>query len=366
VTSSADALRAIVKRSYFEALRAAGGNTRALRRHGARDHLLILNLHGISPHPNPYDPRLHPDRFAQLLTWLRSAATIGLLRDIPGPVDRDPRRPLVVLSFDDGLSDFVEYAMPVLASLDLRANQNVIGHAVETGDPPWAISLLDQLGATPTRVVQRLNVPGFAYKLARDAPSAKARFGAALTNHLKALTPAHRAPVWSALQESLQDVIVERPTRMMGSDDVAAAVGAGHEIGSHSYSHESMEYLSDTEFLEDFRRSRDVLHAVGREDCPVYAFPNGSHRPEQVGILQREGVRHVLLVGDRASQPGRLVHSRLTVRGDSIAEVRARSVDGLGFAGAWSMGNRRRARALRSASSRLAAVGSRRYRAPDE
>jgi peptidoglycan/xylan/chitin deacetylase (PgdA/CDA1 family) len=351
VTRSADSLRAIVKRSYFEALRAAGGNTRALRRHGARDHLLILNLHGVSPHPNPYDPPLHPDVFGELLSWLRANATICLLRDLPQPVDRDPRRPLVVLSFDDGRSDFVEYAMPVLARLDLRANQNVIGHAIETGDPPWAISLLDQLGAAPTALVQRLNIPGFADKLSSDEPSAKSRFGAALTNHLKALAPAHRTPVWSALQEALQEVVVERPTRMMGSDDVTAAMRAGHEIGSHSYSHESMEYLNDAEFVEDFRRSRDVLKAVGCQDCPVYAFPNGSYRRDQIGILEREGVRQVLLVGDLASWPARVVHTRLTVRGDSAAELRARSVDGLGFAGAWSVRTRGPARAVRSAPS---------------
>src|SRR4051794_29846225 len=166
-------MRHIVKRWYFEALRAAHADTRALRRHGIEDHVLILNLHAVSPRVNPYSPSLHPELFAEVLIWLRSNATISLFGDLPEPADADHRRPLVVLSFDDGLGDFVEYAMPVLASLELRANQNVIGASVETGDPPWAISLLDLLGAAPTELVQGLHLPGFAYRLSSDEPSAK-------------------------------------------------------------------------------------------------------------------------------------------------------------------------------------------------
>src|SRR3954447_18488419 len=153
MTRAFDALRRDLKRWYFETLRVAGGNSRALRRHGAQDHLLVLNLHGVSPHLNPYNPSVHPTLLAELLSWVRTNATVCLLRELSGLRERDPRRPLVVLSFDDGLMDFVDYAMPVLASLDLKANQNVIGKAVETGDPPCAISLLDLLGADPTDVV---------------------------------------------------------------------------------------------------------------------------------------------------------------------------------------------------------------------
>ena len=334
--SSLDAQRRMLKRRYFEALSMVRANERALRRHAAQGHLLILNVHSVSPHTNPYGPSLHPEAFADLLAWLQRRATMTLLRDLPGPADRDSHRPLVVLSFDDGLKDFIEHAMPVLASLGLRANQNVIGESVETGDPPWAIHLVDLLGAARTEIVRQLRVPGFPHRLPSDDPSAKERFGAALTNHFKGLSPADRAPAWSALQETMQDVVVERPTRMMSSSDVAAARAAGHEIGSHSYSHESMEYLDDAAFLADLRRSRNVLAGAGCEDCAVYSFPNGSHRPGQVKLALQAGVRHVLLSGERPSLPESAVHTRVTLRGSSVAELRARSVHGLGLAGRYA------------------------------
>jgi len=325
VRRPSDAPQRILKRCFFEALRLMRADARALRRHAAHNRLLVLNLHSVSPHSNPYAPSLDPELFGQLLTWLQAHTTVGLFGDLQDAPPHDPRRPLVVLSFDDGLKDFVEHAVPLLRDFGMAANQNVIGEAIETGRPPWAIGLLDQLSAADVGVVQGLRLEGFPYRLASGDAYAKERFGAAITNHLKSLTPAARAPVLRRLRDALESVVVERPTLMMSAADVAVAHAAGHEIGSHSYSHESMEHLDDDAFLADFRRSRDVMAAAGCDRCTVYAFPNGSSRPGQAEILQRQGVRHVLLVDERPSEPGAGVHTRLTVRGASVAELRARA-----------------------------------------
>lgn len=333
MSGSRDVLRRAVKRVNFEALKLVRANARALRRHGEQDHLLILNVHSVSPHSNPYGPSLHPDDLAALLEWLLARATFTVLADVPQRSERDPKRPPVVLSFDDGLADFTTQAMPVLASFGLRANQNVIGEALETGRAPWTIRLVDLLGASPTTAVRRLSVPGFGGALTSDHPGAKERYSADLTNHFKRLAPDAREASWAAVRDALGDVEVERPTRMMSAAEVAAAAAAGHEIGSHSYSHESMEHLDDDAFIADFARSREALAGAGVAECSVYAFPNGSSRPGQAELLRERGVRHVLLVDEQPSRPGAFVHPRLTLRGDCVAELRARAVRGLGMAG---------------------------------
>jgi peptidoglycan/xylan/chitin deacetylase (PgdA/CDA1 family) len=122
----------------------------------------------------------------------------------------------------------------------------------------------------------------------------------------------------------MSKVEIERPTRMMSSEDVAAAAAAGHEIGSHSYSHESMEFVDDDDFVEDFERCRRVLAEVNC-DATVYAFPNGSYRQHQIELLRDLGVLHMLLVGERPSRPDTSVHTRLTLRGHSVPELRVRA-----------------------------------------
>ena len=164
-----------------------------------------------------------------------------------------------MLSFDDGYRDFVEHAMPILDRFGLKANQNVIGQSVESGRPPQIVQFSDFLNAAPTSLLRELPVPRFNGRHVSDDPLDKERFGASIMNHLKQMPPAAREPVWEELQGPMSKVEIERPTRMMSSEDVAAAAAAGHEIGSHSYSHESMEFVDDDDFVEDFERSRRVL-----------------------------------------------------------------------------------------------------------
>jgi peptidoglycan/xylan/chitin deacetylase (PgdA/CDA1 family) len=79
----------------------------------AGDRVLVLNFHRVSPEPNPFWPPMTPEAFADLAGYLASRCrvlTFGELADA-----QTDRRPTIILSFDDGYRDFVEYAMPILA-----------------------------------------------------------------------------------------------------------------------------------------------------------------------------------------------------------------------------------------------------------
>ena len=314
----------LLKRAYYGVLSASNHDERQLRRHGRADRVLVLNLHSVDPSPKPFWPALHPRLFAGLLEWLRGRCTVTLPSTLAEVARTDAIRPLVVLSFDDGYRDFVEHAMPILDRFGLKANQNVIGQSVESGRPPQIVQFSDFLNAAPTSLLRELPVPRFNGRHVSDDPLDKERFGASIMNHLKQMPPAAREPVWEELQGPMSKVEIERPTRMMSSEDVAAAAAAGHEIGSHSYSHESMEFVDDDDFVEDFERSRRVLAEVNC-DATVYAFPNGSYRQHQIELLRDLGVQHMLLVGERPSRPDTSVHTRLTLRGHSLSELRVRA-----------------------------------------
>lgn len=315
----------LLKRAFYSVLSALRLDERELRRHGRADRVLVLNLHRVDPDPKPFWPALHPRLLEDVLAWLRDRCTVTLVSEIGEVAHTDARRPLVVLSFDDGYRDFVMHAMPVLDRLGLKANQNIIGHSVETGRPPQIVEFADFLDAAPRSMLRELPVPGFEGRLVRDDPLGRERFGALIMNHLKQIPPAARESVWDDLQRPMSQVQIDCPTQMMSTEDVASASRAGHEIGAHSYSHESMEFLDDDEFVDDFRRCEGVLEAAG---CisKVYAFPNGSYRPAQVDLLRDFGVEHVLLVGERPSRPDTTVHTRLTLRGHSASELRVRAV----------------------------------------
>jgi peptidoglycan/xylan/chitin deacetylase (PgdA/CDA1 family) len=237
---------------------------------------------------------------------------------------RDTTAPRVVISFDDGCRDFVEYAAPILTRHRLRVNHNVIVQSVETGQPPWIIRVVDALNAASTKRVRDLTVPGFRLRLDNDDEVSKTRYGTALTTHLKTLRPTDRASVSGDIEALLAETDPDRFTRMMSRSDIEA-MATVHELGAHSYNHETLSRLSDTEFSDDLDRCAAFFAQLSLP-MKIFAFPYGSFRAGQIETVQARGVEHVLLVGERPARIGQGVYTRITMYGNSTAELRLRAM----------------------------------------
>jgi peptidoglycan/xylan/chitin deacetylase (PgdA/CDA1 family) len=296
------------------------GLLRAIRR--SRGEVVVLNLHRVSPDPNPFWPPLAPDAFQALVAYLDRTCDVLTFEELAR--GRRSGRLRVVLSFDDGCRDFSEYVVPILARHRLRANLNVIVSSVETGRPPWTIALMDALASADPKRVRGLRVPGFPHRLESNDDDAKVRHGTLLANHLKAMPPNERAAVTSDIEALLSETSEDALTPMMSIEDVVAA-GNLHELGCHSYSHESMAQMDGEEFAAELDRCTAFFADI---DCPmnIFAFPNGSYRSDQVETLLARGVEHVLVVKERPSTIVRGCHPRITMYGDSAAELRLRGM----------------------------------------
>jgi peptidoglycan/xylan/chitin deacetylase (PgdA/CDA1 family) len=280
---------------------------------------LILNFHRVSPVDNPYWAPLHPRAFEAVLALLRAHGSVRRLAD---PPLHDGKRADVVLSFDDGYADFVEYAMPLLDRFGFAVNQNVIPASVQSGKPPWNVLVTDFLGQAPPSLLRELALPGLDRTLDATDVAGKMRVGMAVSRHLKFRPRAERVELAQVLDEAMARCDFT-PTAMMSRGDIDA-LRDRVEFGAHSFEHDSMAYESDAFFEDDVARCRAYFAELGIP-LSIYAFPNGSYRPSQIETLRREGVAHILLVDDRVTRAARDVHPRIGVYGTSSAEARLRS-----------------------------------------
>lgn len=77
----------------------------------------VFMYHSISPSglPDPYRLRVHPDRLDRHLRLLRRVGLRGVsLSELLRAQERGAARRLVGLTFDDGYTDYVEHALPIL------------------------------------------------------------------------------------------------------------------------------------------------------------------------------------------------------------------------------------------------------------
>ncbi|WP_375272197.1 polysaccharide deacetylase family protein [Sphingomonas sp.] len=249
----------------------------------------ILNLHRVAPDDGSGYRPLAPELFNELLAFVSRRFHVTTIAALDQPAARD--RPRMVLSFDDGYRDFFTHAMPLLARHGLRVNHNLIPAAIERGEAPLNVVAQDFLGRAPAELLQRLDVPGFDRAITRGASGALSRFIKYKPNAERQALAAHLWPQFRAWAAFV-------PTPMMTLDEARAAAER-HEIGAHSFDHDSMECESDDHLRADVQACRAWFRQHMALDPTIYAFPNGSCGPDQIAIVREEGMRHVLLVGER-------------------------------------------------------------------
>lgn len=137
-----------------------------------------------------------------------------------------------------------------------------------------------------------------------------------------------------AEQERLAEVLLPQffawdrfaPTPMMSREEVRQ-VARVHEIGVHSYSHASMAYESNDYLTNDLICCNKYFKEHFAQPVRIYAFPNGSYREEQIEIVKKSGVRHVLLVGEDFAEE-QSPHKRFTFNAKMFSEARFKALGG--------------------------------------
>lgn len=284
----------------------------------------ILNLHRVSEDTGSTYSPLPPSLFRELLrfvvqnyqpttfTELRRVATIA-------------KKPLLVLSFDDGYRDFIDVAIPIAEEFGVLLNQNVIPGCIESALPPLNVLAQDFVGQAPRSMLRELEVPGFDMRIDRTHRS---EFGIALSRFLKNRPKSEQSEFFNCLVPQFYRLDSFRPAEMMTLKQVREIAGR-HEIGVHSFEHASMSHESLDYFVDDFERCRTYFHTNFNRSIEIYAFPNGEYTNAQVDYLKKQGVPNILLVGEKFSHHDDDVWHRITLHASSAAEVRFRATGAL-------------------------------------
>ena len=294
-----------------------------VRRAGASAHdLFVICLHRVTNEPYPYWPAISPQIFDEFLTFAKRSLDVVLFKDLDA--ERVTKKPKLILSFDDGFHDFSEFVLPILGKHGLKANLNVIGECVLSGLRTWNIQIYDFLTHASENQLRGVEFPLLGRMRSNLSESEKHTFGAKLSRALKVLPHAERLRLLPPLAPVLNELPEKHRTRLLSRQDILQAASEGNEIGSHSHSHDSMEFQSMEYFREDFEQSKKLFSNTLNLPLNVYAFPNGSGTEAQSAFLFSQGIKHVLRTDDRRSQRGEKIHPRLYMRGESTAELKYR------------------------------------------
>lgn len=325
-TFMTSSVRKLAKRMAFAAL----GNPMAVRlrmrqiaKHQA---LTVLCLHRVAPMDDSTYPPMDPGLFRQMLAFCQAHFTIMTFAELSAEQGTEGwSKPPLALTFDDGYKDFADYSAPIMAEFGVRCNLNLIPSAIESGLPPFNVSLNDYAGRAPEEHLAALDVPDFA---PFSPGESRYVFGNALSTHFKNRSMAEQKKLADIIRPQLARSEEFKPSAMMSLAE-ARQVAEIHEIGAHSFEHANLGQESDDYAMQDARRCREWFAREMSLAPTIYALPNGDYRKEQLPLIAGEGFSTLLLVEQRFSAISNNVHCRFNIDATGVSEMRFKAMGGL-------------------------------------
>lgn len=281
--------------------------------------LTILSLHRISREKNYFWNPILPEHFDMLCAYV--SRRYHVIRFDQICQFKRQKKPLIILSFDDGYYDFMEQAMPVLKKYNIPANQNLVIDCLEKNMPIWTerMNILFQY-------LYENNVNEAAFEFPDDKILLRELGGnwTLFYNSVYKRLLGQESPGRGNLIAAAEQKYGVRPeVKMMNWTDAASLTGNNIEIGNHSYTHEVISTLKDPADLHrEIIRSKEVLETRLRIPVTIFSYPNGQVNPSLVDLFASAGYEHILEVNEKVNQIKKLsgeinTYNRITI-GDEV------------------------------------------------
>lgn len=289
--------------------------------------ITILNLHRISREENFFWQPLSPENFESLVKYVTAKYHVIHFRDIASLHIGNDSRPPLILSFDDGYKDFVDYALPILNKYECKSNHNIVVDCVEHNATIWTQHL--------NHIFNELRLREHSQKLIFDDLQLDCRGND--TDWEGLYIQVFYRLMWK--RREVRDAFIAycykschiNPPRiqMMNWEDIKQCVAQRVEIGNHTFSHDSFaSEMTPEEMKHEIVESKKVIEAHTGEPCEIFSFPNGQFNSTVLKTVVDAGYKYLLFADNKfqtsvdkaaTGMPGFV--SRLNIVNESVPEM---------------------------------------------
>ncbi len=243
--------------------------------------LLVLNYHRVGDAETcRYDPGVFSatgEAFYDQVEYLRKHCHVAELDEVVETIEGGTgacKRPMVLITFDDGYLDNYEVAFPILKDLGVQATFFLPTSYIGTDAVPW----WDQIAyAIRNTRKSRIHVENHETELSLSS----AERNESLRKVLKLYkSPSNINPdlfISKLFDECDVPAVQEKSDRLfMSWDEARAMVDGGMAIGSHTHSHKILSKLSFEDQVYELETSKAMLNARLGIQVKTLAYPVGA------------------------------------------------------------------------------------------
>ena len=280
--------------------RAIGLDALLARSSWRRDRVLILGYHGVSINrEHDWNPDLYvsQDMFIRRLELLKKARCAvlpldeALYRMAKGTL---PAR-TVVITFDDGLFDFHQRAMPVLKGFGFPATVYLTSFYVNAANPVFLLGCSYLLWKHRERLLPFLpfHHRSTNFKLGTDAE--RQTVVQAIFQWLESVRPTAELQQQALRQmagqlgDDLSELSERRILHLMNATEVGEASEAGFSIQLHTHRHRAP--LEKDLFAREIHQNRECIKGWTGHSARHFCYPSGEVNSKFFPWLQQQGVQ---------------------------------------------------------------------------
>ena len=280
---------------------------------------VMVNFHYVED-PRPDFAGIHPcsvKEFERQIVFLSTHYRFVSVPELFAAARAGADKKMCAITFDDGLKDQLEHAVPILKAHGATAIFFVI-----TGTLSGMLPLAHKIHLVSSRMSMKETATAFNAFLARSFPAYKDEYDIP-SNRRITDRRLHEDVLSANVKETLimipQDIRDAFLTEMlqelnmneadickhlfMSEDEIRNLERDGFMVGSHTHRHESLEHKNEQFLGEDVRTSRDVLSRFLSHAPTVISYPHGRINEAMRNVLTDAGFTHGVTIERREVRP---------------------------------------------------------------
>lgn len=240
------------------------------------------------------------ETFHDDIKWMKSHGDIVDLDTILD-FNLTNNKPLFSITFDDGWIDNYEYAFPVLKQHNLPATIFLVTNAIETGHLFWVEDFLYKVAqlsdSTPDDIISD-KITEFYQKAGATKPNiTDSRF---LAEGFAELIKPYKISDREALLHDIYHELGIDPEPLTGQilkwADIVKMSKQGIEFGSHTHTHEILQYAENEVIKRELKFSKDIIFENIGKPVKYFCYPNARYRNDNAGLIKEAGYEYAFRI----------------------------------------------------------------------
>ena len=242
-----------------------------------------------------------PDTFDNDLLWLKNHGHIVDLKTILN-FDIPNDKPLFSITFDDGWIDNYIYAFPILKKHETTATIFLVTEAIETGHLFWVEDLLYKvalLGHDNIDVINTLSRYIVRAGLSVPQPTNIKTLTEMLAELLKPFPKNDRDVLLGKLYNDMNLDKSPLHDQIMSWDNIFEMSDYGIEFGSHTHTHEILQYASHDTVKKELEVSKSIIEEKLSRPVTFFCYPNARYRDDNALSVSSAGYKYAFRIHNR-------------------------------------------------------------------